>query len=78
MQLDDLPERVWLKGHNITHTNELGHLKWPLDVWRRNDYGNRASEHGWEIDHIQPVAGVDNNAIGNLRPLNWHNNVGRN
>ena len=87
MQLDHLPERVWLKGHSITDTNELGHLKWPPGVWRRDDYGtpmfhddygNRDSKHGWEVDHIKPVADGGSDSIGNLRPLNWRNNVERN
>ena len=40
------------------------------------DYGNRNSEFGWEIDHID--SNPSNNNINNLRPLFWRNNCARN
>jgi hypothetical protein len=39
---------------------------------RRNSYGNRDSQYGWEIDHISPGGP---NIPSNLRPLQWRNNV---
>ena len=53
----------------------------PLARWRKDDcdawigrieYGNRASQYGWEIDHINPHG---DNGLANLRPLQWQNNV---
>ena len=45
---------------------------------KRNEYGNRDSDHGWEIDHITPLAQGGSNHLSNLRPLNWKSNVARN
>ena len=39
-----------------------------------DDYGVTSSPHGWEIDHILPVAhgGIDD--LSNLQALHWENN----
>lgn len=41
---------------------------------RFEDYGTTKSDHGWETDHIKPVAlgGTDN--PDHLQPLQWENN----
>ena len=69
---------VWTKGREIPNYNS-GMWRWDVCgmVMRWDAYGNRASEYGWEVDHVRPVArgGVD--AIENLQPLNWRNNAAK-
>jgi len=73
----DNEQQVWEKG-----IVGEGHdpSEWRKDIcgaWiKRSDYGNRESEFGWEIDHIDKNR--ENNDIRNLRPLQWKNNASGN
>ena len=71
-------QSVWAKGHVIPDYDP--------NVWRRDDFGNpirygdygdRNSDHGWEIDHIVPVERGGADTLSNLRPLQWSANVRR-
>lgn len=69
---------VWKKGISIGGYDP--------NLWRKdkcgslmsfNEYGNRNSDSGWEIDHINPVSNGGNDNLNNLQPLNWKNNLNK-
>ena len=69
---------VWVKGSVIPNFD--------ADTWRHDkcgavmkwsEHGNRQSEHGWEIDHINPAANGGGDELSNLQPLNWENNASK-
>jgi hypothetical protein len=74
----DTVQKVWEKG-TVVSNNDPKH--WRQDqrgAWiARNQYGNRNSQYGWEIDHIKPESKGGVNGLSNLRPLQWENNVGK-
>lgn len=69
---------VWEKGQRIPKRDP--------SVWRRDkdghmikfdEYGNRNSAYGWEIDHIRLVSDEGTDELSNLRPLYWRTNAKR-
>lgn len=70
---DDTIQKVWEKGETVSNNDPAEWRKDECGAWMaRNQYGNRNSRYGWEIDHISP-GGSD--AVSNLRPLQWENNL---
>ncbi len=66
---------VWAKGR-IAAQNDAN--KWRQDAcgaWIGWDFfGDRESQYGWEIDHINPNGG---DGLANLQPLQWGNNAAK-
>jgi hypothetical protein len=72
---EEMIQKVWEKGFTVPGFDP--------NIWRkdectafinRDQYGNRNSIYGWEIDHISP-GGSDQ--LHNLRPLQWENNLAK-
>lgn len=70
-------QHIWEKGAPIQDYDS--------GVWRRDvcgspmkwdEYGQR-TQHGWNVDHIVPVARGGGDELSNLRPLQWENNAKR-
>lgn len=71
----EIIQAVWNKGRIVPGQDSARWRKDECDAWiGRHEYGNRNSTYGWEVDHISP-GGSD--APGNLRPLQWENNVAK-
>ncbi|RDL25101.1 HNH endonuclease signature motif containing protein [Serratia fonticola] len=69
---------VWEKAEIVSKYDKEKHRKDQCGAWmEREKYGDRNSLYGWEIDHIKTVSKGGTNALSNLRPLQWENNVGR-
>lgn len=69
---------VWNKGRVIPNFSS--------EVWRWDkcgkvmnwpEHGNRNSDNGWEIDHINPVSNGGGDELSNLQPLTWGNNANK-
>jgi hypothetical protein len=72
---DLLVQLVWLKASAVPGYDASKFRKDACGAWMaRDQYGNRDSQYGWEIDHIRPVSLGGNDSILNLRPLQWRNN----
>ncbi len=65
---------VWAKATNNYERIELEafDVNGRLMLW--DEYRNRNSEYGWEIDHILPREKGGETSIENLQPLNWRTN----
>ncbi|MCA9308167.1 MAG: HNH endonuclease domain-containing protein [Patescibacteria group bacterium] len=69
-------QAVWEKGIIDPYQNPAIYRKDQCGAWMKRDcYGNRDSDFGWEIDHIVPQSRGGSNMVSNLRPLQWRNNA---
>lgn len=71
-------EQVWELARTVEGFNPNIVRKDACGAWiMRNQYNNRDSAFGWEIDHVYPLSmGGTDDAI-NLRAMQWENNVSK-
>lgn len=73
---NEIVHDVWKKGKIVENYDSSKFRKDQCGAWIiKNDYGDRKSKYGWEIDHITPESQGGSDSLYNLRPLQWENNV---
>lgn len=86
MSDEALKQLVWEKGRAVLGYDSKFVRKDACGAWMSfEDYNDRNSPFGWEIDHVYPKSKLEKlnvpdeliNHIDNLRPMNWHNNVSK-
>jgi hypothetical protein len=72
---EEIVQTVWEKAKVIDANDSKMWRKDECGAWiQRMMYGDRSSQYGWEIDHIDP-RGPDDST--NLCPLQWQNSIGK-
>ncbi len=74
----EIIQKVWEKGTFVQNNDSKIWRKDQCGAWiTRNQYGNRNSQYGWEIDHVRPESEGGGDELSNLRPLQWQNNANK-
>jgi len=73
---EDIVLSIWEKGTVAPNYDPKKYRKDECKAWMKFDeYGNRDSSFGWDINHIGPM---QNYSTKNLIPLQWENYIEKN
>jgi 5-methylcytosine-specific restriction endonuclease McrA len=68
-------QAAWAKAQIVVGHAPSITRKDTCDAWIKwAEYGNTASQYGWEVDHIYPVSRGGTDHPDNLQALQWQNN----
>lgn len=71
-------EQVWQKAEKVRGINPDYVRKDACGAWIVKDqYGNRNSPFGWEIDHVIPLSLGGPDIFVNFRAMHWENNISK-
>jgi hypothetical protein len=64
---------IWLKALEIPEAPGYSIDRYG-NIIKFSDYGNIASQYGWEVDHNIPKSKGGTDDYDNLQPLHWRQN----
>ena len=68
-------QAAWAKAQIVVGHDPSAIRKDVCGAWIKwVDYGNTASQYGWEVDHIYPESRGGTDHPDNLQALHWQNN----
>ena len=72
---DEIMQLIWAKARIVTGYDPNIIRKDSCDAWiMKSEYGNFDNKFGWVIDHVYPKSLGGDDAMLNLRPMQWENN----
>lgn len=75
MITDEIIDLVWGRAMAVEGYDPMSIRKDACGAWiLRSHYGNRNSIFGWEVDHVYPQVLGGDDALDNLRAMQWENN----
>jgi hypothetical protein len=73
---EEIIQQVWEKGIVVANNDPKSLRKDECEAWiSRSDYRRQQYSFGWEINYVHSATLNDGQALSNLRPMQWKNNL---